>query len=273
MVGARFVQLVKLALMPDFDNNGASVHYELVGSGPPVLMIAGIASDGASWGPLTPLLAERHRLILIDNRGCGRTKVEGPLAIADMVDDAVALLDRLDIREANVVGHSLGGAIGLLIAARHPSRVRRLVTMTSGGISAKTRTLFEDLARVYARVEPQDYFRLLYQWLFSESFFANPANVAAAATGSVLYPFRQSPADFARQVEALKTAPAIDREAIACPVLALAAGRDLLGPPDDVAALHAGIADHRVEVIADAAHSIHWEATGAVAEKVLGFLG
>ena len=259
--------------MPDFDNNGARVHYELVGSGPPLLMLAGIASDGASWGPLTPLLAERYRLILIDNRGCGRTSVEGPLAIADMVDDAVALLDRLEVREANIIGHSLGGAIGLLIASRHPSRVRRLVTMTSGGITTKTRTLFEDLARIYARVEPQDYFRLLFQWLFSEPFFANPVNVAAAASGSVLYPFRQSPADFARQVEALKTVPAIDRAAIACPVLALAAGRDLLGPPEAVSALHEGIADHRVEVIADAAHSIHWEATDAVAEKVLGFLG
>jgi pimeloyl-ACP methyl ester carboxylesterase len=258
--------------MPDFDNNGARIHYELVGSGPPLLMIAGIASDGASWGPLTPLLAERHRLILIDNRGCGRTRAEGPLAIADMVGDCVALLERLGIAEASVVGHSLGGIIGLLIASRHPGRVRRLVTMTSGGIHPKTRTLFEDLARIYPRVEPQDYFRLLFQWLFSEPFFANPASVAAAAAGSVLYPFRQSPADFARQVEALQTVPAIDKAAIACPVLALAAGRDLLGPPEAVMALHAGIADHRVEMIPDAAHSIHWEATEAVAQKVLGFL-
>lgn len=265
--------MVKLAPMPDFDNNGARVHYELVGSGPPLLMLAGLASDGASWGPLTPLLAAHHRLILIDNRGCGRTKVEGPLAVLDMVDDAVALLDRLEVRDANIVGHSLGGAIGLLIASRHPGRVRRLVTMTSGGIHTKTRTLFEDLARVYARVEPQDYFRLLFQWLFSEPFFANPANVAAAATGSVLYPFRQSPADFSRQVAALRTVPEIDTAAIACPVLALAAERDLLGPPEAVMALHAGIADHRVEVIPEAAHSIHWEATQAVAEKVLGFLG
>src|SRR5690606_35934259 len=135
-------QMVKLPAMPDFDNNGARVHYELVGSGPPLLMLAGIASDGASWGPLTPLLADRFRLILVDNRGSGRTVTRGetPLAIADMADDAAALLDRLGIAEAAVVGHSLGGLLGLLLAARHPARVRRLVTMTTGALTPKIRT-------------------------------------------------------------------------------------------------------------------------------------
>ena len=59
--------------MPQFENNRASVHYEIMGEGRPLLLIAGTASDGASWGPLLPLLGGRQ-LILIDNRGSGRTK-------------------------------------------------------------------------------------------------------------------------------------------------------------------------------------------------------
>ncbi len=260
--------------MPDFDNNGATVHYELVGSGPPLLMLAGIASDGASWGPLTPLLAERFRLILIDNRGSGRTRCDdGPITIGQMVEDAAALLDRLGIAGASVVGHSLGGVLGLLLAARHAGRVRRLVTMAAGAITPKILALFDDLLRVYRGDRPETYFRLLYQWLFSEPFFADPANVSAAAESSAAYPYRQSPQDFARQVAALRTVPPLDLGAVACPVLALAAGRDLLGPPEAVRALHAPLPDHRVEVIAGAAHSIHWEAPDAVAAKVLGFLG
>jgi aminoacrylate hydrolase len=258
--------------MPDFDNNGATIHYELVGAGPPVLMLAGIASDGASWGPLTPLLAQHYRLILIDNRGSGRSRAAGALTIPDMAGDALALLDHLKISEASVVGHSLGGGLGLILAAEHPARVRRLVTLTTGAVTPKIRTLFGDLQRVYRDDDPQTYFRLLYQWLFSEPFFADPANVSAAAEASAAYPFRQSPTDFARQVAALDTAPKIDRAAIRCPVLALAAGRDLLGPPEAVRALHAKIPDHQVDVIDHAAHSIHWEATDAVARKVLAFL-
>jgi len=62
--------------MPQFENGAASIHYEIIGEGEPLLLIAGTASDGASWGPLLPLLTGR-RLILIDNRGSGQTRVEG----------------------------------------------------------------------------------------------------------------------------------------------------------------------------------------------------
>jgi aminoacrylate hydrolase len=258
--------------MPDFDNNGANIHYELMGAGPPLLMIAGIASDGASWGPLTPLLAERFRLILVDNRGAGRTRCEGPLRLADMAGDCAALLDHLGVLKADVVGHSLGGYLGLLLAQNHPTRVRRLVTMCAAGLTPKVRMLFEDLARVYSTSVPEDWFRLLYQWLFSEPFFADQRNVAAAADASAAYPWRQSPGDFGRQVAALATVPPVSLASLGCPVLALAAGRDLIVSPAAVAALHAAIAQHSVDVIPDAAHSIHWEAPEAVAKAIRNFL-
>ncbi|MDO8359063.1 MAG: alpha/beta fold hydrolase, partial [Devosia sp.] len=134
--------------MPQFDHDGASLHYEIRGEGPPLLLIAGIASDGASWGPLLPLLPERQ-LILIDNRGSGQSRVAGPIEIEEMAGDCAALLDHLGLEAVDVVGHSLGGTIGLMFAAGHPERVRRLVTMTSGSISAAGRVLFHDMARLY----------------------------------------------------------------------------------------------------------------------------
>ena len=105
--------------MPQFEHNRASIHYESVGEGKPLLFIAGTASDGASWSPILPLLRGR-RLILIDNRGSGRTKVEGPIEIAEMADDAAALLAHLGLAQVDVLGHSLGGFIGLLLALKHP---------------------------------------------------------------------------------------------------------------------------------------------------------
>ncbi len=80
--------------MPDFTRDAATIHYELVGTGKPLLLIAGTASDGASWGPLLERLPGRQ-LILIDNRGSGRTKVEGPLSHKDMVEDCAALIEHL----------------------------------------------------------------------------------------------------------------------------------------------------------------------------------
>ena len=257
--------------MPQFEHDRASVHYEVVGEGKPLLLIAGIASDAASWRPLLPLLPGR-RLILIDNRGCGQTLVEGPIEVAEMAADCAALLDHLGIASADVIGHSLGGAIGLLLAVEFPQKVARLVTMTSGTRSAASRVLFHDLARLYFTMVPQDWFRLLYQWLFSEPFFSSEATVAAAALGSVSYRHRQSPGDFARQVAAVDRFGAIDLAPVACPVLALSAELDLLAPPRAVAQLHRAIAGAEFATIAAAAHSIHWEKPVETAAAINAFL-
>ena len=257
--------------MPQFENDRASVHYEILGEGPPVLLIAGTASDGASWGPLLPLLPGRQ-LILIDNRGSGRTRVEGPIEASEMADDCAALIALLGLGAVDVVGHSLGGSIGLLLAAEHPEVVKRLVTLTSGTISNAGRVLFEDMARLYFTMVPDDWFRLLFQWLFSDPFFAEEANVAAAAAGSTAYAFRQSPGDFARQVAAIGRFPAVDVSRIRCPVLAVAAELDLLAPVAAVKAMHAGLAGVQFATIAGAAHSVHWEKPAETAATIRGFL-
>ena len=257
--------------MPQFDHDRASIHYEVLGEGPPLLLIAGIASDSASWGPLLPLLGGRT-LILIDNRACGQTRVEGPVTLREMTDDCAALLMHLGLGAVDVVGHSLGGYIAFDLAARYPHQVRRLVTLTSGAISAAGRVLFRDMARLYFTMVPQDWFRLLFQWLFSDPFFADEANVAAAAEGSSHYAHRQSPGDFARQVAAIDNAHAVDRAEIVAPILAVAGELDLLAPPRTVIASHAGIADVQYMTIAGAAHSIHWEKPAETAAAISDFL-
>lgn len=257
--------------MPQFQNGPASVHYEILGDGAPVLLIAGTASDGASWAPLLPLLPGRQ-LILIDNRASGQTRVDGPVELAEMVTDCSALLDHLGLERVDVIGHSLGGFLGLALAATHPDRVSRLVTMGAGTISPKERVLFHDLSRLYFTEPPADWFRLLYQWLFSTPFFADEANVAAAAAASTAYAHRQSPGDFARQVAAIDRGMIVDLSAVTCEVLALSGDLDLLAPPGAVEELHSKVSRFTHERIINAAHSLHWEAPAAIAREITGFL-
>jgi aminoacrylate hydrolase len=260
--------------MPNIPSAGASLHYETAGKGPPLLLIAGIASDSASWGPLVLLLSDRFQLIMPDNRGCGRTQYNGVINIGDMVDDCIALLDHLHIGRLSIIGHSLGGMIGHRLAALHPGRVERLVTMTcADAIGDKERVLFHDLARLYARIEPQLWFKLLFQWLFANPGFFTENAITAAANASTLYAYRQSPKDFARQVEAIDRIRKVTIEAVRCPVLALAAERDLLIPPAAVAKGHERIGILEVMTIPEAGHSIHWEAPQAVADAIVEFLG
>jgi aminoacrylate hydrolase len=258
--------------MPEFARPNATLHYEIAGIGRPLLLVAGTASDSASWGPLLPLLAGRQ-LIMPDNRGSGRSRAAGSLAIPDMIDDLSALIDHLGIGPLDVVGHSLGGLLGLGLAATYPRQVARLVTLTSGTMSDASRVLFRDLARLYFTMAPTDWFRLLYQWLFSDPFFADEANIAAAASGSTAYAWRQSPGDFARQVAAIDAMPPIDLRRVTCSVLAVAAELDLLAPPKAVLALHSAISGVHHQTIPGAAHSIHWEKPAEVAAAISGFLG
>lgn len=259
--------------MPEFQNGAASVHYEILGEGEPLLLIAGTASDGASWGPLLPLLPNRQ-LILIDNRGSGQTRVDGPITHREMVDDCAALLNHLGLQQADVVGHSLGGYLGLGLAASYPERVIRLITMGTAYTTPRINRVLQDLAPLYFIVPPQLWFRQLYPWLFSDAFFRRgEAAVAAAAAASTDYAYRQSPGDYARQMAAMDSYLEDDFTTIACPVLALSGEFDLIAPPDAVAGLHASIRRAQHITIQNAAHSIHWEAPQAVAGAINGFLG
>jgi pimeloyl-ACP methyl ester carboxylesterase len=261
--------------MPHYEHDRASIYYEVVGRGNPVMLVAGIASDSASWSPLVPLLEKRYKLLLIDNRGCGRTRAaDGEIGIDDMVTDCVGLLEHLNIPIVDVVGHSMGGMIAQRMATRFPHRVRKLVTMSAGNVvEDKQKALLKDMAELYVQIAPQLWFRLLYQWLFSPAFFMEAEAAQASAEASASYQYRQSPMNFARQVAAVLRMTPIEVAAIRCPVLAIAAGMDQLIAPYEVAAAHTGIPDARMVTIEGVAHSAHWEAPDLVAETIIEFLG
>ncbi|HVZ01049.1 MAG TPA: alpha/beta fold hydrolase [Dongiaceae bacterium] len=138
-------------------NPPARLHVQAVGDGraPPVLLIQGLGQQLIDWpGELIAALAANRRVILCDNRDAGLSPLFGPAAdpaltesdfpesdgsaaagapytLHDMAEDARAVLDRLGIERADVVGYSMGGMIAQILAAEHPARVRRLVSLMS----------------------------------------------------------------------------------------------------------------------------------------------
>ena len=135
-----------------------------------------------------------------------------------------------------------------------------------------SKVLLHDLARLYFTMVPQDWFRIFYQFLFSDPFFANEARVGQAAEASTRYPFRQSPGDFGRQIAALDGIEPVDFSPVTCPVLAIAGELDLLAKPAAVQEMHKPITDCRFVTIAGAAHSIHWEKPQDTAAVIKEFL-
>lgn len=104
---------------------------------PPLLLVMGAQATGVGWPePLVDALAAHHRVIRYDHRDTGRSTwpfEEWPYRIADLAEDAIAVLDGLGIERAHLVGLSLGGMLAQLALADHP---HRLLSATLIGTSA-----------------------------------------------------------------------------------------------------------------------------------------
>jgi len=96
---------------------------------PKVLLLHGWLYDShMTWHRVTPLLAERHRVITVDLRNHGKSdRIRGRFEVAELADDVARLLDSLGVGPVPVVGYSLGGMVAQELALRSPARVTSLV--------------------------------------------------------------------------------------------------------------------------------------------------
>jgi pimeloyl-ACP methyl ester carboxylesterase len=107
--------------------NGIKIWYAEFGRGEPVILLHGGLANANYWGNQVPVLAKRHRVIVMDSRGHGRsTRDAAPFGYDLMAADVLALMDFLKIPKAAIAGWSDGAILGLDIAIHHPERVTRL---------------------------------------------------------------------------------------------------------------------------------------------------
>jgi pimeloyl-ACP methyl ester carboxylesterase len=110
------------------------LHLAATGSGTPVLLLHGWPQHWWCWRRVVKQLSGHHRLLIPDLRGFGWSEAPGGgYSPTGFADDAVALLDALDIARADVIGHDWGGFTGFLLGLQHPERVDRLLLCNSPG--------------------------------------------------------------------------------------------------------------------------------------------
>lgn len=118
--------------MPRVSIGDAELYYEDHGSGEPVLLVTGLGGNASFWAAQVPKLAARYRVIVYDHRGSGQSTMSRIAYSAEqMAADALKLLDALAIERCHLVGHSLGGSIGQVIAIENPRRLKSLVISSS----------------------------------------------------------------------------------------------------------------------------------------------
>ena len=104
------------------------IYYEEYGQGPPLVMILGLGQNVATWSFQIPELSNRLRLIVFDNRDCGKSSrcLEG-YTTKTMAQDIIGLMDHLGIDQAHILGISMGGMIAQQVGLTAPERVKSLI--------------------------------------------------------------------------------------------------------------------------------------------------
>jgi pimeloyl-ACP methyl ester carboxylesterase len=241
--------------MPSFTTNGADMYYETHGSGPAIVFAHGAGGNHLSWFQQVVFFRERYTCVTFDHRGFGRSLDPRPVEERPRFDeDLGALIDHLGLDEVRLVAQSMGGWTCLGYAVTNPRRVRALVMAdTAGGLTSpeldaaraeaqarrgETPLLSGAISPGFRTRDPRGAF------LYEQIFGLNPPREQALGRGSPMNRLSVT----AEQAAALPM-----------PVLFIEGDNDVLIPPDVIRAAQQHIPGARLEMVADAGHSVYFE--------------
>jgi pimeloyl-ACP methyl ester carboxylesterase len=214
--------------------NGVDIWVDQRGDGPDVLLLAGLSDPAEAWTFQLEGLADRYRMTAFDNRGAGRSPMPPDgFSVADLADDAAAVLRALGISAAHVAGFSGGSATAQELALRHPDLVRSLVLVSTW---ARPDAYFDQMVDTWtwmAEVAPSERAMLeaFFLWIYTAG--AHEEGLVGAIIDEALeFPFPQSPEGFHRQLTAWRAHDTFDRlPRIAVPTMVVAGAEDRATPP------------------------------------------
>ena len=108
--------------------NGMQMYYEVSGRGDPLIVLHGAYMNIPGMGAIIPRLAKTHKVYALEFQGHGRTTdIDRPITYPNLADDVAAFMDAVGVPKADVFGYSMGAAVALQLAIRHPAKVSKLV--------------------------------------------------------------------------------------------------------------------------------------------------
>jgi 3-oxoadipate enol-lactonase len=124
---------------------GTRLAYRVWGSpgAPPLVLLHGLGEGAADWDGVAPAFARKCRVYAPDLRGHGRSGRPGDYSVELMEADALGFLDALELDRVDLIGHSMGGLVGYLLAGDHPERVGRLILEDVGALRPRERSALE----------------------------------------------------------------------------------------------------------------------------------
>ena len=263
--------------MPLLPVNGTRLWVEdSGGDGPPVVFSHGLLWSTRLFDAQVAALRGRWRCVAWDHRGQGRSEAPrgGPIALETVYDDAVALLERLALGPVHFVGLSMGGFVGLRLAARRPDLVRSLALLDSSADpeSPTAAPRYRRLAGVVRWLGPTVVAGRVLPILFGRTVLTDPARAEECAEWRERL-CAQPRAIWRAVMGVVDRAGAADLLGrIAVPTLVLVGEEDAATPLACAERLAAGIAGARLVVVPGAGHSSPVEQPARVTAALAAFL-
>jgi 3-oxoadipate enol-lactonase len=219
---------------------------------PVLVMMHPLGSNLAMWQAQAAALVGNARVIRCDLRGHGRSPVPpGPYEIADLAVDVIALLNRLEVDKADLCGLSLGGMVGMHLAAHNADRVRRLVVCCTSAMLGPPERWIDRAAQVRRAGTESIADDVVARW-FTPGFFARSRKIVAEHRAAVA----ASPAEgYAACCAAIQRMDLRSQlPSIRAPTLAIAGADDPSTPPEHLVRIADAIPRARLVVLEGAAH-------------------
>lgn len=266
--------------MPTITANHITIAYDLNGSGPPLVLIAGLGYDRWLWHRLVPGLARHFQLLTYDNRGVGGSDVTpGPYSAQLLADDLAGLLAALGIEQTAVMGHSMGGYVAQAFALSYPHLVSKLILSATNFGGPNAIPVTQEALAILMDTSSDAVTRARNGIVVScAPGFAErePAFVQTWLEHRAAYPI--SPAGYQAQLAVglgLMSAEASFENklaAITAPTLIMSGDQDKVVPPGNVDLLAAKIPGSRTAVIANAGHLFPFEQAETAVQIITDFL-
>ncbi len=254
--------------MPTVKVNGVELFYKESGSGPQTIVFShGFLMDHSMFEPQRAAFEGRYRVIAYDHRGQGQSQDPGHgHDMETLTEDAAALIQALHAGPCHFAGLSMGGFIGMRLAARHPELVRSLTLMGTGAEKEPlpSRIRYGVLAQFVKVVSPAPFTPVAVKELFGATTRNNPAQRPMLDEWTAK--LRSRPRNIAKSLLGVMNRKGVTDElaSIRCPTLVIVGEDDTARPPQDGERLASGIQSARLVRIPGCGHSSSLEAPDAV---------
>lgn len=249
--------------------NGKLLEVEQHGEGDAMIMVHGLGGSSNAWHPQATILARSFHVIRPDMEGSGRSPAKGKITIATLAKDITKLMDKLNIKSAHLLGHSMGTIVCQHIAAGSPARVKSLALL--GPLAEPpqpARGALRDRAALARSKGMAPIADALVQAALSNDSRANQPAVAAFLREGIM---RQDAEGYARTCEALGAAKSADLAKIKCPTLLITGDEDGVAPPANVQKLARAIKRSQTLILDRCGHITPIEKPAEVNAALLNF--